>query len=101
MNKNKIILYITLLLLVFMITVPSILKTIDKHNRRLEEVAEKEIIEAAKDCYYNESCVGDTILLSELYEKTDLKEMINPISKKVYNSESYVDVKNNFTFIEK
>lgn len=101
MNKNKIILYITLLLLVFMITVPSILKTIDKHNRRLEEVAEKEIIEAAKDCYYNESCVGDTIKLSELYEKTDLKEMINPISKKVYNLESYVDVKNNFTFIEK
>ena len=88
MNKNKIVIYVSCLIIIFMVTVPAVLKTIDKHNKRLEEAAVKEIIDAAKDCYYNESCVGDNISLAELYEKTDLEEMTNPITKKLYEESS-------------
>lgn len=101
MNKNKIIIYITILILILMISIPSVIKTINIHNKRLEKVTTGKIIEMAKKCYYNESCVEDKITLAELYEKTDLKELTNPITKKVYNSLSYVDVENNFSFVEK
>ena len=101
MNKNKIIIYVSCLIIIFMITIPSVLKTIDKHNERLEEVAVRKIIDAAKDCYYNDSCVGSTIMLSELYEKMDLEEVTNPRTKKMYDLSSYVDVKNGFVFVEK
>ena len=100
MSKNRIILYITILLIILIISVPSAIKTINRHNERLIGVAIGEIVEKAKNCYYNESCVGDRITLAELYEKTDLVELTNPITKKIYNPESYVDVNDNFNFIE-
>ncbi len=101
MNKNKIIIYVTLLLILLLISIPSVLKAINKHNDRLENVAIKKIIATAKKCYYNESCVDEKITLSELYEKMDLEEVINPITKSVYSPESYVSVKDNFKFTEK
>lgn len=99
MNKNKIIIYGTILIVILLIAIPSTLKTVQKHNHRLEMVAEKKIIETAKDCYYNESCVDSHITLKELYEKMHLEEMTNPLTKQVYNSDSYVDVDNNFNFV--
>ena len=101
MDKNRIIMYVTTLLLILLISIPAVIKAINKHNDRLVAVAVGEIIVEAKNCYYNESCIGDTITLSELYEKTSLREVINPITKKFYNPDSYVDVKNNLIFIEK
>ena len=101
MSKNKVIIYSTILITIFLIFVPSVYKTIKQHNDRLLAVTTKKIIETAKSCYYNESCIEEKITLNELYEKTELKELINPLTKKVYNSESYVDVKDNFAFVEK
>ena len=101
MNKNRIIAYVAILLLILLISIPSVIKTINKHNERLVGVTTGKIVEQAKNCYYNESCVGDKITLAELYEKTGLLELTNPITKKVYDPESYVDVTNNFTFVEK
>jgi len=101
MNKNKIIFYVTIAIILLLIAITSIIKTINTHNNRLIEATTKKIVEAAKNCYYNESCINDTITLQELYEKTDLKDLVNPITKKKYNTDSYVDVKNNFEFVEK
>ncbi len=101
MNKNKIIIYCTVLFLILLISVPSIVKTIKKHNERLMNVVTKKIVETAKNCYYNESCINNEITLKELYEKTDLEEMINPLTKKIYNEESYVIVSEEFRFVEK
>ncbi len=101
MNKNKIIFYGTVLLIILLIAVPSIMKTVHKHNERLIAVTEKKIIETAKNCYYTESCINKEITLNELYEKTDLEVMINPLTKKAYNESSYVDTQDNFKFIEK
>lgn len=101
MNKNKVIFYVTIVIILLLIAIPSIVKTINTHNDRLVEATTKKIVDAAKNCYYTESCVNDTITLQELYEKTELKDLVNPITKKKYNLESYVDVKTDFTFVEK
>ena len=101
MSKNRIVVYVTILLFILLIAIPTLYKTFKRHNNRLLGATTKKIIEKAKDCYYNESCIEDKITLQELYEKTDLKELTNPITKKIYNPESYVLVSKNFKFIEK
>ena len=98
MHKNRIIIYTTMLSLILIISVPSTIKTINKHNERLLDVTIKKITETAKDCYYNNSCVEDKITLKELYEKTNLEEQANPLSKKVYNKDSYILVSDSFKF---
>ena len=100
MNRNKTIVYVTILILMAIISIPSTYKVIKKRNDRMLTNTTKKIIEAAKDCYYNESCVEDKITLKEIYEKTSLNTMSNPITKKIYNEDSYVDVESNFEFIE-
>lgn len=101
MTKNKIWVYATVLLVGLLIGVPSTYKVITKHNERMLKNTTQKIVEAAKDCYYNNSCVGDEITLEELYEKTGLAGMYNPVTKKIYSEQSYISVKENFKFIEK
>ncbi len=100
MEKNKICIYGTILIIIVMIAVPSTYKVIKRHQNRLLENTVQKIIESAKDCYYNNSCIEDHITLKELYEKTDLPVMNNPITKKIYNEESYVSVSDGFQFKE-
>lgn len=100
MSRNKIWIYSTIILIILLIAVPSTYKVITKHNDRMLKNTTKRIIEAAKDCYYNSSCVNEKITLEELYEKTGLPEMNNPVTKKIYNEKSYVSVKEGFIFIE-
>ncbi len=101
MNKDKIVVYVAIILLIVIISIPTIIKINNKHNQRLSNVVINEIITAAKNCFYSESCVENEITLEELYEKTNLEKVVNPITKKEYNKASYVDVKKNFEFIEK
>lgn len=98
MNRKWI--YTTILLLILLIAVPSTYKVFHTHNERMRMNTIKKIEEAAEDCYYNDSCIEEKITLAEIYEKTGLQTMSNPITKKVYNEASYVDVQNNFKFIE-
>lgn len=100
MSKNKLWIYSTCLILLLLIGIPSTYKVITKHNERMLKNTTQKIIEAAKNCYYNSSCVDTEITLKELYEKTGLSEMYNPVTKKIYNEKSYVNVKDNFKFIE-
>ncbi len=101
MGKNKIWIYSTILIVLILIALPSTYKVIRIHKDRLLKNTIQRITEAAKDCYYNNSCVGNEITLEELYEKTGLIEMNNPITKKKYNKNSYVLVNEDFKFIEK
>lgn len=100
MKKNRIWIYFTIIMIVLFIAIPSTYKVVKKHNDRMLRNTVQTIIEAAKDCYYNESCVEEEITLEELYEKTGLPLMSNPVSKKIYNEKSYVNVKDNFQFVE-
>lgn len=100
MGKNKLWIYFTIVVIVLLIAIPSTYKVITKHNERMLKNTTQKIIEAAKDCYYNNSCVNNEITLEELYEKTGLSIMNNPVTKKIYNEKSYVSVKENFRFVE-
>ena len=97
---NKKCIYITILLLIGLIAIPSTYKVVHTHNERLVKNTTKKIEEAAKNCYYNNSCIEEKITLAEIYEKTGLQPMSNPLTKKIYSENSYVDVTSNFTFIE-
>jgi hypothetical protein len=101
MNKNKTIIYVTIIVVILLIGIPSTIKVINNHNEKLKRVVINEIVRYAKDCYYNESCIDDKITLEELYDKTDLEEQINPVTKMKYNVDSYVLVSEDFKFVDR
>ena len=100
MNRNKVIINITIVAIILIILIPTVYNIIKKHNDRLIKVTEKRIEEAAKDCYLKDICKDNKITLKVLYDNKYLKKESNPITKEYYNEESYVLVKNN-TYIFK
>lgn len=97
MNRNFVI--ITIVLTLASVGLYSFYKINMRHNARLTEVSEKKIIEKAKECVWDDVCTENTITLGFLIEKGYLKEEVNPITKKYYSHESYVD-KESYTFHE-
>ncbi len=100
MNRNKVIINITIVAIILIILIPTVYNIIKKHNDRLIKVTEKRIEEAAKDCYLKDICKDNKITLKVLYDNKYLEKESNPITKEYYNEESYVLVKNN-TYIFK
>ena len=100
MNRNKVIVYLTIISILLIISIPTVYNIIKKHNDRLIKVTEKRIEEAAKDCYLKDICKDNKITLKVLYDNKYLEKESNPITKEYYNEESYVLVKNN-TYIFK
>lgn len=100
MNRNKVIIYLTIISILLIISIPTVYNIIKKHNDRLIKVTEKRIEEAAKDCYLKDICKDNKITLKVLYDNKYLEKESNPITKEYYNEESYVLVKNN-TYIFK
>lgn len=100
MNRNKVIVYLTIISILLIISIPTVYNIIKKHNYRLIMVTEKRIEEAAKDCYLKDICKDNKITLKVLYDNNYLKKESNPITKEYYNENSYVLVKNN-TYIFK
>ncbi len=100
MNRNKVIINITIVAIILIILIPTVYNIIKTHNDRLIKVTEKRIEEAAKDCYLKDICKDNKITLKVLYDNKYLEKESNPITKEYYNEESYVLVKNN-TYIFK
>ncbi len=101
MNRNKVIINITIVAIILIILIPTVYNIIKKHNDRLIMVTEKRIEEAAKDCYLKDICKDNKITLKVLYDNKYLEKESNPITKEYYNEESYVLVKNGtYTFKE-
>ena len=65
MNTNKIILIGSVIVIMCIISVPTIYKVIKNHENNLYQVTEKKIISAAKECYYYEKCQNEKIYLKE------------------------------------
>lgn len=100
MTKNKTLIYISLIIVFSAIIITTFLKVNQIHESRMLEVTTKKIVDTAKKCYYNNSCVNNQITLNELYDKMGLQLQTNPVTKKVYNENSYVVVNENFKFVE-
>lgn len=92
MTTNKLAIYITILFVVSIITIPTIKKVININLDKKYYVNEKLIKESALDCYYDEKCKNN-ITLKELYDKGYLETKIfDPKTKANYNEESYVEI---------
>ena len=65
-------------------------KVINRHNNNLLMVSEKRIVEAALKCVHEDKCEGDKITLATLYQNNYLEQEINPLTKEIYNQDSYV-----------
>lgn len=100
MNINKINVIGSIIVILLIITIPTIYKVVKNHQSNLYQVVEQKIINKAKVCYYEEKCNDDKIYLKDLYELGYLDKINNPVSKEYYNEESYVERKDkNFKFI--
>lgn len=94
MNTNKIVVYITIIAILIIVGVPTFYKVVKDNHEKLYIVTNKLVIESAERCYYEEKCENEKVTLKELYEKEYIKkEVIDPVSKIVYDEMSYVEIK--------
>ena len=79
MEKPKISI-IALVVIIILLIIIAAYKAEVKHRERLYYVVHQKIKETAKECYIKNICTDKTTL-KDLYEKTDLSIMIDPITK--------------------
>ena len=91
MNNKKVII-LTLFTILGMIIAPTIYKINKNHQEKLLLVVEKELLYQASLCYRNDDCKS-VVKLKDLYDKDYIKEKLtNPITKKYYSEDSYIDL---------
>ncbi len=98
MSKNRIIIYTTIIALIFVIGCPTVYKVVKNHQNKLTTITEKRIIEAAKKCWNEEKCLDDIITLKYLYDNKYLEKQSDPITKKYYNDNSKIIKKEEIKF---
>lgn len=94
MNTNKITIYFSLIVIILIVGACTFFKVVDNHNKKLFEVSERRIIEAYQKCINEGKCFGKTTLKT-LYDNNYLEIESNPVTKEIYNEDSYVDFQNN------
>ena len=94
MNTNKITIIGSIIIIILIITIPTIYKVVSMHHDNLYKVEDK-IIEKAKNCYNDGICLNENITLKELYDHKYLEKMSDPVTKEYYNENSYVTIKDN------
>lgn len=90
MISKKHLVCITILSVLLIITIPTVYKVINNHRTKLYAVVEKEIIEAAENCWNNGDCIEDEITLKKLYDLKYLEKQSDPITKKIYEEDSTI-----------
>ncbi len=100
MNTNKIIITSSIIIIMMLITIPTVYKVIKDHNSHLYKSTYDKIINSAKNCYYEQICKEDKITLKILYENKYLETVSNPVTKEIYDENSYVKREGNeFIFV--
>lgn len=94
MSSSKFVISVTVIACILIVGISVFYKVVTINHEKLYTVSNKLITEAALNCYYDKKCENKKITLSELYEKGYLKEeIIDPVTKEVYNKDSYVEIK--------
>lgn len=76
-----------------MVIFPTIYKIYTSHNDYLINVVKKEFIYQAKNCYNTGDCQKEEISLKDLYSNNYFSDKLtNPINKKYYSENSYVNI---------
>lgn len=97
--KNKHILLITILFAGIVIISATVYKIIKDHNNKLILVSDKFIRETYLKCLKEEKC-DEKATFSHLEANKYVSDLYDPITKKIYNKESYVYLKNNEVYIK-
>jgi len=93
--SNKRVIILTLFVILGMIIVPTVYKIYKRHNDNLIKVVENEFMYQAKTCF-NENKCSNIVYLKDLYSFNYLKEKLtNPINKKYYSEDSFVNLEKN------
>ncbi len=96
MNRNKMVLQLTVIGAVLIIALPTLIKIYEGHQNRLYEVATKQIKESALACFQNFDC-ENSITLGDLKEKGYLgMDVVNPKTK-TYFPDDLIIVNNHYT----
>lgn len=90
MNTNKITIMGSIIIIILIISIPTIYFVIKNHQDNLYRVVEEKIIGAAKECYYENICKEEKITLEFLYENEFLTKVSDPVTKEYYDPSSYV-----------
>ncbi len=89
-NRNYIIIFCTVVIIILIVLIPSIMIVSNAYKDNLGTVTEKRIIEAAVKCYKMEICTTNKITLQMLYDNNFLVIESDPLTKEIYNTDSYV-----------
>ena len=101
MNNNKIVIYIALITVIFVIIIPSVILVNQRHKDKLYNSINLKITEAAKKCYLEDKCQDEKIFLKTLYDYNYLDKQVNPYTKTYFSENSYVlNKKGKFKFYE-
>lgn len=91
MNNRKAI-FLTFIIILGMVVVPTIYKIYKNHNDNLLLVVEKEFMYQAKKCFNEDKC-SNIVTLKDLYDNDYLEDKLtNPINKKFYDESSSINV---------
>ena len=93
MNTNKIVIYVTIIAITLIISIPTLYKVININQQRLKEVNEKLVTENAFRCYYEGKCQNKIVTLNELYNLGYItQDIVNPKTKEIYSKSTYVEI---------
>ena len=96
MNTNKIVIYVTIIAITLIISIPTFYKVININQQRLNEVNEKLVTENAFRCYYEAKCQNKVVTLNELYNLGYITtDIVNPKTKEIYSKDSFVEISQN------
>lgn len=91
MSTKKVI-FITIIVILGMLIVPTIYKVYKDHNHKLIVVVEKEFLYQAQKCHQEDIC-GDLVYLKDLYEHNYFEsKLTNPLNKKYYDPNSSINL---------
>ena len=93
MNTNKIVIYVTIIAITLIISIPTFYKVININQQRLNEVNEKLVTENAFRCYYEGKCQNKVVTLNDLYNLGYITtDIVDPKTKEIYSKDSFVEV---------
>lgn len=96
MNEKKAVLFLTMIATIVIVVLPTIFQIYQRHVERLYEVALREVLESAEECYRNQVCTKHEMTILELKNTGYLKsDIVNPKTK-TYFDENLILVEENF-----
>ena len=101
MDHNKIIIYLTIIAIIVVITIPTLIKVQANYKEKMYASTISTIETAATKCVNDGLCMEDEITLKELYDNKYLDRVVNPTNKEYFKDSSYlIKIEDEFEFVE-